>query len=593
MASVHLTGTGKVLFFVALIVAGYFGLRWYQNNFVHEVKQESKVLANIDLPEAPKNAQTTVQPVEFPADVLSPLNKEEIRVNEMAWNSQMGFNFANGGPRTTKGSLMEKHGVKLNIIRQDDCEKMQQDLLQFAAGYKDGSTNQGVPFCMVMGDGAAAFLSGVNSNLEKLGSEYKAKIVFSCGRSLGEDKLMGPKDWRENPRSAIGKTVAAYLRDGDWNIAVKWASDNGIPVNPDETTYDPNALNFIAAGDFLDACDKYITGYTETRKVVINGKTTGATETVNVDGVATWTPGDVRIAESKGGLISIVSTKEYRSQMPNVLIGIDKYMKDNPKAVEGIISAVSEAGDQIKCYSAALNKAGEISAKIYNENDGAYWVKYYNGVKDFVDKKGNVVELGGSRVHNLADNVELFGLNGGTNIYGVVYKVFGDVVVDLYPTIIPSYPPVEEALDLSYLKNVVSRTSIMASADEVKFNADDNIRETVSEKNWSIEFETGRATFTPQAEKQLEHLFNDLVVASNLKVEISGHTDNTGNADANMILSEQRAFAIKEYLERKSPKAFPQGRITVRAFGQTQPLASNTTVGGRAKNRRVDVKLGN
>ncbi len=592
--AIKIKGGGKAILIVLALVLMFFGVRYYQSNFVQDVANQTQLIDKIDLPDAPKNAQATVSAVELPSDQLATLTSKPTKVEVMAWNSQMGFIYSNGGPLTTKGSFMEKQKVNLQIVRQDDCNKMQQDLIQFAGAYKsNGSTDQGTPFVMIMGDGAAAFVTQVNGELSKLGSEYKARIIYSCGRSLGEDKLMGPPAWRENPQNAKGKTVSAYLRDGDWNIAVKWASDNGIPVNPDETTYDPEALNFIAANDFLEACDKYISGYKETRKVVNKGKTTGQTIEVGVDGVATWTPGDVRIAEKKGGLVSIVSTEEYRSQMPNVLIGIDKYMSDNRSTIEGMITAMAQGGDQVKCYSNALAKAGDLSAKVYNEQDGAYWVKYYKGVPDFVDKQGLVVKLGGSRVHNLSDNLALFGLqDGSTNVYGIVYSVFGNIVKDLYPTMYGDIDPIDKVLDLSYLQAVASRTTVKAEGDKVTFNADDNIKTTVSEKNWTIEFETGKATFSPSAEKALEKLYNDLVVASTLKVEIHGHTDNTGDANANMALSEARAFAIKEYLEKRSPSEFPEGRITIRAFGQTEPIASNTTDVGRAKNRRVDIKLG-
>ena len=110
---------------------------------------------------------------------------------------------------------------------------------------------------------------------------------------------MAPLHWKQDPKNAIGKCVAGVLRDGDINILLKWAGDNGLKVNPDETTYDANAINIIAANDFLDAPNKYITGYTENRKIVVNGKTTGRDTTVGVDGVATWTPGDVNVAQKK------------------------------------------------------------------------------------------------------------------------------------------------------------------------------------------------------------------------------------------------------------------------------------------------------
>ena len=84
----------------------------------------------------------------------------------------------------------------------------------------------------------------------------------------------------------------------------------------------------------------------------------------------------------------------------------------------------------------------------------------------------------------------------------------------------------------------------------------------------------------------------ELVVASGTLIEIHGHTDNEGNADANMKLSEARAFAVKQWMERAAPSSFPEGRVKVVAHGQTEPVASNTTPDGKAKNRRVVIVLG-
>jgi OmpA-OmpF porin, OOP family len=590
-----LTVPGRI--FVTLLILGLlWGLKWLVLDSGMVLKKNeisSQEVGKIDLPDAPKNASTAVPQADMPSDKSASLSTPALRWQLWAWNAQMGLMFANGGANTTENSLMAKNGVNLALTRQDDVPQMQASLIKFANEYKSNpATTEGTQFVSIMGDGAPAFLAGLQPELEKIGPEYKAQIIYTCGKSLGEDKLMGPQAWKENPQTAKGGLCAAYLRDGDWNIVVKWCGDNGIKVNPDEKTYDPEAMNFYSADSYIDAAQKYISDYAEDRPVVINGKATGETKKVSINSVATWTPGDVMIAEKKGGLVSIVSTKEYRSQMPCVVIGIKKHMEDNRKTVENMIDAIAKGGDQVKSYSVALKKAGEISAKVYNEETGDYWVKYYNGVTA-PDKQGQVVELGGSRVHNLGDNLELFGMGqGSTNVFKIVYTVFGDIAKKLYPKLMPTYPSADEVIDLSYIKNVASRTTNMASADKVTFNSDDAIREKVAEKSWNIEFESGSNRLTPQAEKSLQSLFNDLVVASNLKVEVHGHTDNAGDPNKNMQLSEDRAFAVKQWLEKKSPNNFPDGRVAIIAHGQMNPVVSNGTPEGKAKNRRVTIVMG-
>ena len=591
----RLTIPGRIIL-TLFILAGLWGLKWLILDSGYVTKKEvteSQTISRIDLPDAPQNAATAVPVVAAPGDALAKSDKPAIRWQLWAWNAQMGLMFANGGAKTTEGSIMAKNGVNLDLTRQDDVPQMQSSLIKFASEYKSNpTTTEGTQFVSIMGDGAPAFLAGINPELEKLGPEYKAQIVYTCGKSLGEDKLMGPAAWRDNPQTAKGGLCAAYLRDGDWNIVVKWCGDNNIKVNPDEKTYDPDAMNFVAADSYIDASQKYISDYAEDRAVVVNGKPTGETRRVKVNAVATWTPGDVMIAEKKGGLVSIVSTKEYRSQMPCVVIGIKKWMEDNRSTVENLIAGIAAGGDQVKSYSGALKKAGDISAKVYNEESGDYWVKYYNGVSQ-ADKQGQVVELGGSRVHNLGDNLELFGLGkGSTNVFKIVYTVFGDVAKKLYPKLMPTYPAADDVIDLSYLKAVAARSTNLAEADKLTFNSDDAIRQKVSEKSWNIAFESGNNRLTPQAQKEMESLFNDLVVASNLRVEVHGHTDNVGDASKNMQLSENRAFTVKEWLEKKSPSNFPQGRISIIAHGQMNPVVSNATPVGRAQNRRVTIIMG-
>jgi outer membrane protein OmpA-like peptidoglycan-associated protein len=508
----------------------------------------------------------------------------------------MGAMLANGGVQSTQGSLMCERGVNLRYIRQDDVSRMQEDLVTFASELKRGSDHptKGAHFVTIMGDGAATFLKSVNDTLERLGPEYRAKVVGSCGYSRGEDKFMGLPEWKNNPSSARGGLVAGVLRDGDWNIAQKWLGDNGLCNNPDEKTYDPECLNWVAASTYIDASEKYVANYCEDRPVVKEGRKTGQTKNVCVNGVVTWTPGDVIVAEKRGGLISIVSTREYSSQMPNVIIGIDKWMKANRGTVEKMLDAMFTGADQVKSNAEALKRAAQISASVYNEAgaDADYWEKYFT-VQVEKDKQGLSVELGGSSVNNLEDNRLLFGLlPGSSNLFSATYRVFGDIVVAQYPDLVPKYYPVSQILDTSYVEALAQRGSSRVAADKPTFAAAAPVKSVVSRKSWHINFDSGKATFTAGAERDLDQLLRDLLVASAAAVEVHGHTDSQGDAKANLALSEARAFAVKTWLEQKSPENFPSGRLRVFAHGQENPVAPNATAEGRAQNRRVDIVIG-
>jgi outer membrane protein OmpA-like peptidoglycan-associated protein len=83
---------------------------------------------------------------------------------------------------------------------------------------------------------------------------------------------------------------------------------------------------------------------------------------------------------------------------------------------------------------------------------------------------------------------------------------------------------------------------------------------------------------------ELNQLIQILQDNPTLKVEISGHTDNTGNSKDNQTLSTNRAKAIVDYLISKNIEAT---RLTYKGYGDTQPIADNNTEAGRAKNRRT------
>src|SRR5256714_106777 len=351
------------------------------------------------LPDLKEAVVANVEPAPFPEAASASVKAPLIRTEIWGWNAQMNYIYANGGPETTRNSLMEKHSANVKLIRQDDTSQMQNDLIACAKELHDGASqcSSGANYVLIMGDGSGQFFAAVNPQLKKLDNgagEYIAQVIGSTGYSRGEDKLMGSPEWKNNHQAAKGSLVAGVLRDGDWNIAMKWAADNQIKNNPDEKTWDSEALNWVNAPDYIKAAEIYNANTCEDRKVVHDGRLTGESKNVCVNGVVTWTPGDVNVAHGRWGLVSIVSSRQYRSQMPDVIIGIKKFNQDHRNEVQGMLAASFEAADQLKAYPEALKRAAAISAKVYNEQNGDYWLKYYQGTRE-QDKTGNMVELGG------------------------------------------------------------------------------------------------------------------------------------------------------------------------------------------------------
>ena len=104
----------------------------------------------------------------------------------------------------------------------------------------------------------------------------------------------------------------------------------------------------------------------------------------------------------------------------------------------------------------------------------------------------------------------------------------------------------------------------------------------------NILFEQGKAVISKSSTPELEKLLEAMQDNPNMKIEVSGHTDNTGSAVINAKLSSDRAKAIVDYLVNKGIETT---RMTYRGFGSEQPVADNATPAGRSKNRRVEFKI--
>lgn len=100
-----------------------------------------------------------------------------------------------------------------------------------------------------------------------------------------------------------------------------------------------------------------------------------------------------------------------------------------------------------------------------------------------------------------------------------------------------------------------------------------------------IQFRTGVSTIKPSSFPILNQIAQVLIANPTYLIEIQGHTDNVGKPASNLILSDKRAAAVRDYLIKKGVN---DGRMTSHGYGDTKPVAENTTTAGKAKNRRVE-----
>lgn len=161
--------------------------------------------------------------------------------------------------------------------------------------------------------------------------------------------------------------------------------------------------------------------------------------------------------------------------------------------------------------------------------------------------------------------------------------------------------PIGQRYALTYLS--LGRQDIAASVD-VNRDPNQNIKLTLRYKRYvppppavgvppsesrfilsGITFDTGKPTIRPESFPRLDSVVEYMSRKKSARIEISGHTDNVGNAKANQKLSEKRAEACRAYL---ISKGIDGSRIQAVGHGDQHPVASNATEEGRQQNRRIE-----
>lgn len=103
-----------------------------------------------------------------------------------------------------------------------------------------------------------------------------------------------------------------------------------------------------------------------------------------------------------------------------------------------------------------------------------------------------------------------------------------------------------------------------------------------------VTFDVDSAAVKPEFRNTLNDVASTLVQYESTYIDVYGHTDSTGSDAYNQTLSERRAQSVSSYL---STRGVQPARLATQGFGESQPVASNTSEDGRAQNRRVEIRI--
>lgn len=188
-------------------------------------------------------------------------------------------------------------------------------------------------------------------------------------------------------------------------------------------------------------------------------------------------------------------------------------------------------------------------------------------------QKGGVIGAGAGAVLGaiLGNNI---GKGGNSELGAVIGGVVGGVAGGL----------IGKRMDkqAQKIENEIPGAEVKRIDDAIVVTFDEN-------RGGGIRFATNKSNINSQSQETLGKLANVLNEFPDTNLLIVGHTDSSGADSYNMTLSKKRAKAVSGYL--KNDKGVDNSRLTVKWFGEEQPIAENTTAEGRARNRRVNIVI--
>jgi NitT/TauT family transport system substrate-binding protein len=380
-------------------------------------------------------------------------------------------------------------------------------------------------------------------------AEFKPEIIMQADWSRGGDAIVVRKGIN-NVNDLKGKTIAV------------------APMTPSHTFF----LNLLDAAGLKQTDVKVIevANAIDAAAMFKNGQT---------DCAIVWSPDDISCIKTVKGSKILQSTKQASNIIADVFIAKKSYIDSHRVELTQLVEGWMIGSSEINTNANAKNRAVTILSE---------------GLKIATDEALGAIN--NVRLTTYGDNVNFFGLNPsfdgvtGEKIYSKMsqkYKSIGYLQGNTYWRTVAN-PNIIRSINLSGPQHNAEGVATFSAPTPVM--ADTRVTTAVSTKQVTVSFPTGSALLDENAKYIIDKEFLDIAQNfANSRIRVAGNSDNTGGYSNNVSLSKRRAQAVATYLATEHN--FDRNRFVVIGNGPDNPVASNATAEGRAKNRRTDFEL--
>ena len=476
---------------------------------------------------------TAAPAVPAPRAAPSPeLKDRPIRVAISQWPGHMALVVGAGGLRTQPGSIAAKEGLDLEIVFIEDAPSKNKAL----------QTGE-VDFVWETVDELPIAMSGYREK------NVEAAAMLQIDWSRGGDACVASKEV-QRVEDLVGRQSAVLM------------------FSPDHTLFEfmveNSRLSREQIAEVRKATKFSMDDFTYARKLF---------EKKEIDVACLWEP-DVTLAlASRPGAHRLFSTADATELVADVLLSRKTFLDAHQDVAQKLARTWFAAAEQ-------GNRDKPAAAKLISTVASRF--------RDELGYEKTLAALGWAKWTTLADNVKLFGLDGGAPGFDRVYNQADSIWIG-YPQaeIKDRFAPVVLRDDRA-VKAVWEAAGKPVAKVEEAFQQDEaRTGAALFTKPISVSFDTASDQLSAEAMALLnQQVLPQLQIAGGMYARVEGNTDSIGDYSTNLALSQRRAAAIVAYL---ISRGIPAERLVARGNGSAAPVATNRTQEGRAQNRRTDV----